>query len=76
MAKYDYNIIVIGTCSCELASSCTASLIKAKVALIGKHKIGGDCLNSSITLPDKKDLDYHKIKRFLWRLSNLDSAND
>jgi len=57
MAKYDYNIIVIGTGSGELASSYTASVIKAKVALIGKHKIGGDCLNSSITLPDKKDLD-------------------
>ena len=57
MAKYDYNIIVIGTGSGELASSYTASVIKAKVALIGKHKIGRDCINSSITLPDKKDLD-------------------
>jgi pyruvate/2-oxoglutarate dehydrogenase complex dihydrolipoamide dehydrogenase (E3) component len=57
MAKYDYNIIVKGTGSCELASSYTASVIKANVALIEKHKIGGDCLNFSITLPDKKDLD-------------------
>ena len=57
MAKYDYNITVIGTGSGELASSYAASVIKAKVALIGKHKIGGDCLNSIITLPDKKDLD-------------------
>ena len=57
MAKYDYNIIVIGKGSGELARSYTASVIKAKVALIGKHKLGGDCLNSSITLQDKKDLD-------------------
>ena len=57
MAKYDYNIIVIGRGSGELASSYTASVIKDKVALIGKHKIGGDCLNSSITLLYKKDLD-------------------
>ena len=57
MAKYDYNIIVIGTGSGELASSYTASAIKAEVSSIEKHKIGGDCLNSSITLPDKKDLD-------------------
>ena len=57
MAKYDYNIIVIGAGSSELSSSYTASAIKAKAALIEKHKIGGDCLNSSITLPDKKDLD-------------------
>ena len=57
MDKYNYNIIVLGTGSGELASSYTALAIKAKVALIEKHKIGGDCLNSSITLPEKKDLD-------------------
>ena len=59
MAKYDHNIIVIVTESGELAihSAYTASVIKAKVALIEKHRISGDCLNSSITLPDKKDLD-------------------
>ena len=76
MAKYDYNIIVIGRGSDEISSSYTASAIKAKVVLIEKYKIGGDCLNSSNTLSDKKDLYWHKIKRFLWRLSNLDSAND
>ena len=57
MVKYDYNIIIKGTGSGELASSYTASAIKAKVILIEKHKIGGDCLNSNITLPDKKDID-------------------
>ena len=57
MAKYDHNIIVIGTGFGQLASSYIASAIKAKVALIEKHKIGGDCLNSSITLLYKKDLD-------------------
>ena len=31
MAKFDYNIIVIGTGSGELASSYTASAIKTKV---------------------------------------------
>ena len=31
MTKYDYNIIVIGTGSGELASSYTASTIKGKV---------------------------------------------
>ena len=56
MAKYDYNIIVIGTGSCELASSYTASAIKAEVSSIEKHKIGGDCLNSSITLCQTKKI--------------------
>ena len=40
MAKYGYNIIVMGRVSGELASSYTASAIKAKVALSEKHKIG------------------------------------
>ena len=39
MAKYDYNIIVIGTGPGELASSYTASAIKVKVALIWKTQI-------------------------------------
>ena len=76
MAKYDYNIIVIGEGSNGLASSYVASAKKAKLALIEKHKMGVDCLNNSIILSDKKDLDCHKIKRFMWLLNDLDSAND
>ena len=46
MTKYDYNIIVIGGGSAGLVSSYIASAVKAKVALIEKHKMGGDCLNT------------------------------
>ncbi|MFK7867173.1 MAG: NAD(P)/FAD-dependent oxidoreductase [Alphaproteobacteria bacterium] len=46
MAKYDYNIIVIGGGSAGLVSSYIAATVKAKVALIEKHKMGGDCLNT------------------------------
>ena len=46
MTKYDYNIIVIGGGSAGLVSSYIASVVKAKVALIEKHKMGGDCLNT------------------------------
>jgi pyruvate/2-oxoglutarate dehydrogenase complex dihydrolipoamide dehydrogenase (E3) component len=46
MSKYDYNIIVIGGGSAGLVSSYIAAAVKAKVALIEKHKMGGDCLNT------------------------------
>lgn len=46
MAKYDYNIVVIGGGSAGLVSSYIASATKAKVALIEQHNMGGDCLNT------------------------------
>lgn len=42
----DYNIIVIGAGSGGLVSAYIAAALKAKVALIEKHKMGGDCLNT------------------------------
>ncbi len=46
LPKYDYNLVVIGAGSAGLVSSYIASAIKAKVALIERHKMGGDCLNT------------------------------
>lgn len=46
MSKFDYNVIVIGGGSAGLVSSYIAAALKAKVALIEKHKMGGDCLNT------------------------------
>lgn len=44
--KFDYNLIVIGAGSAGLVSSYIAATVKAKVAIIEKHKMGGDCLNT------------------------------
>ena len=44
--KYDYNLVVLGAGSAGLVSSYIAAAVKAKVALIEKHKMGGDCLNT------------------------------
>jgi pyruvate/2-oxoglutarate dehydrogenase complex dihydrolipoamide dehydrogenase (E3) component/uncharacterized membrane protein YdjX (TVP38/TMEM64 family) len=44
--RFDYNVVVIGAGSAGLVSSYIAAAIKAKVALIEKHKMGGDCLNT------------------------------
>jgi len=46
MAKKDYNLVVIGGGSAGLVTSYIGSVLKAKVALIEKHKMGGDCLNT------------------------------
>jgi len=44
--KFDYNLIAIGAGSAGLVTSYIGAAVKAKVALIEKHKMGGDCLNT------------------------------
>jgi dihydrolipoamide dehydrogenase len=44
--KFDRNIVVIGGGSAGLVASYIAAAVKAKVTLIEKHKMGGDCLNT------------------------------
>ncbi len=45
-AKFDRNLVVIGAGSAGLVTSYIAAAVKAKVTLIEKHKMGGDCLNT------------------------------
>ena len=45
-ARADYNLIVIGAGSAGLVTAYIASAVKAKVALIEKNEMGGDCLNT------------------------------
>jgi pyruvate/2-oxoglutarate dehydrogenase complex dihydrolipoamide dehydrogenase (E3) component/uncharacterized membrane protein YdjX (TVP38/TMEM64 family) len=44
--KYDNNIVVVGGGSAGLVTAYIAAAVKAKVTLIEKHKMGGDCLNT------------------------------
>jgi dihydrolipoamide dehydrogenase len=44
--SFDYNLAVIGGGSAGLVSAYIAAAVKAKVVLIEKHKMGGDCLNT------------------------------
>jgi pyruvate/2-oxoglutarate dehydrogenase complex dihydrolipoamide dehydrogenase (E3) component/uncharacterized membrane protein YdjX (TVP38/TMEM64 family) len=45
-AAYDYNMVVIGAGSAGLVSAYIAAATRAKVALVEKHRMGGDCLNT------------------------------
>ena len=44
--KFDNNMVVIGGGSAGLVSAYIAAAVKAKVTLIERHKMGGDCLNT------------------------------
>ncbi len=44
--RFDYNLLVIGAGAAGLVAAYIAAAVKAKVALIERHKMGGDCLNT------------------------------
>ena len=44
--RFDYNIVVIGAGSAGLIAAYVAAAVKAKVALIERSRMGGDCLNT------------------------------
>jgi pyruvate/2-oxoglutarate dehydrogenase complex dihydrolipoamide dehydrogenase (E3) component/uncharacterized membrane protein YdjX (TVP38/TMEM64 family) len=45
-AKFDRNLVVIGAGSAGLVSAYIAATVRAKVTLVEKHRMGGDCLNT------------------------------
>jgi len=45
-SSYDRNLVVIGAGSAGLVSSYIAAAVKAKVTIIERHLMGGDCLNT------------------------------
>jgi pyruvate/2-oxoglutarate dehydrogenase complex dihydrolipoamide dehydrogenase (E3) component/uncharacterized membrane protein YdjX (TVP38/TMEM64 family) len=67
--KFDRNIIVIGGGSAGLVTAYIAAAVKAKVTLIEKHKLGGDCLNTGC-VPSKALIRSAKF------LSHVSRANE
>jgi pyruvate/2-oxoglutarate dehydrogenase complex dihydrolipoamide dehydrogenase (E3) component/uncharacterized membrane protein YdjX (TVP38/TMEM64 family) len=45
-ARFDRNLVVIGAGSAGLVSAYIAATVRAKVTLVEKHRMGGDCLNT------------------------------
>jgi len=76
--RFDYNMVVIGAGSAGLVSAYIASAVKAKVALIEKHKMGGDCLNtgcvpSKALIRSARMLNYAKrAKEFGFKKTTID----
>ncbi|MEJ2519633.1 MAG: FAD-dependent oxidoreductase [Desulfuromonadales bacterium] len=64
--RFDYNVVVIGAGSGGLVSAYIAAAVKAKVALIEKDKMGGDCLNTGC-VPSKALLRSAKILSYARR---------
>ena len=64
--SFDYNLVVIGAGAAGLVTSYIAAAVKAKVALIEKHKMGGDCLNTGC-VPSKALIRSAKILSYARR---------
>jgi pyruvate/2-oxoglutarate dehydrogenase complex dihydrolipoamide dehydrogenase (E3) component/uncharacterized membrane protein YdjX (TVP38/TMEM64 family) len=72
--QFDRNLIVIGAGSAGLVSSYIASATRAKVTLIEKHKMGGDCLNTGC-VPSKALLRSAKFVHHCRRSQDFGIAN-
>ena len=71
--NFEYNMVVIGAGSAGLVSAYIASAVKAKVALIEKHKMGGDCLNTGC-VPSKALIRSAKIFSYFKRADEFGIA--
>lgn len=67
--RFDNNLIVIGAGSGGLVTAYIAAAVKAKVTLVEKHKMGGDCLNTGC-VPSKA-----LIRSAKW-LSHIKRSNE
>ncbi|MDM8558665.1 FAD-dependent oxidoreductase [Candidatus Parabeggiatoa sp. HSG14] len=63
---FDRNLVIIGAGSGGLVSAYIAAAVKAKVTLIEKHKMGGDCLNTGC-VPSKAILRSAKMLSYIKR---------
>jgi pyruvate/2-oxoglutarate dehydrogenase complex dihydrolipoamide dehydrogenase (E3) component/uncharacterized membrane protein YdjX (TVP38/TMEM64 family) len=45
-ARFERNLVVIGAGSAGLVTAFIAAAVKARVTLVEKHRMGGDCLNT------------------------------
>lgn len=70
----EYNMIVIGAGSAGLVTAYISSAVKAKVALIEKNKMGGDCLNTGC-VPSKAIIKSAKLAHQMRNASNYGLEN-
>ncbi|MBL8517356.1 MAG: FAD-dependent oxidoreductase [Betaproteobacteria bacterium] len=73
-AKYDRNMVVIGAGSAGLVTSYIAAAVKAKVTLVEKHQMGGDCLNTGC-VPSKALIRSAKLLNHMQRSKEFGIAS-
>lgn len=77
---FEYDMVVIGAGAAGLVTSNICANLKAKVALIEKHKMGGDCLNTgcvpSKTIIHTAQMIYTAKKTKQFGISIIDSGFD
>ena len=64
--RFDTNMVVIGAGSGGLVAALIAATVKAKVTLIERHRMGGDCLNTGC-VPSKSLLRSAKMLSYAAR---------
>jgi pyruvate/2-oxoglutarate dehydrogenase complex dihydrolipoamide dehydrogenase (E3) component len=72
--QFDSNVVVIGAGSAGLVSSLIVAGAKAKVVLIEKHKMGGDCLNTGC-VPSKSLIRSGRIMSYIKRAQEFGIEN-
>lgn len=68
---FDTNMVVIGAGSAGLVTAYIAALAKAKVTLVEKNRMGGDCLNTGC-VPSKALIRSANVRHLFARASELD----
>ena len=71
---FDANVVVLGGGSAGLVASLIVAGAKARVVLIEKHKMGGDCLNTGC-VPSKSLIRSGRIASYLRRASEYGLQN-
>ncbi|MCC6532940.1 MAG: FAD-dependent oxidoreductase [Burkholderiales bacterium] len=69
-ARFDCNLVVIGAGAAGLVCAYIAAAVKAKVVLIEKHRMGGDCLNTGC-IPSKALIRSAKLLSHMRRAAEL-----
>ena len=73
--KFDTNMVVIGAGSAGLVTALIAAATKAKVSLIERHKMGGDCLNTGC-VPSKALIRSAKMAKYYERAEEFGLSNE
>ncbi|MEM8560743.1 MAG: FAD-dependent oxidoreductase [Pseudomonadota bacterium] len=71
--SFDTNMVVIGAGSAGLVAALIAATVKAKVTLVERHKMGGDCLNTGC-VPSKAIIRSARVAQYARRAEDFGLA--